>query len=549
MRQAAIYARVSSEQQAESNTVDSQVEALRDRVRDDGLELQSEMEFIDDGYSGATLIRPALERLRDAVAAGMVDRLYVHSPDRLARKYAYQVLLADEFCRSGVQVVFLNRELGRTPEDELLLQVQGVIAEYERAKIIERSRRGRRHAARRGSVSVMVNAPYGYRYVKKGEGGGEARFEIIADQARVVRQIFQWVGAERAGLWEVCRRLQNAGEQTRTGNTRWDRSTVWGILKNPAYKGAAAFGKTRSEAWRGRLRPQKGRPAQPRRPRFRAAVSEQDWISIPVPPIVEAELFDSVQEQLRENQRRAQIRRKGSRFLLQGLICCAQCGYALCGTTRATPDGERHGYYRCTGTDRYRFGGDRVCDSRAVRLDMLDSAVWQQVRGVLDDPERLAEEYRRRIDSPNHRGEELTGMQAQVARLQQGVGRLIDGYAGGLISKEEFEPRIAKMRERIRRLEAQAEELADEERVQTDLRLIVGQMEEFGARVRAGLAEADWEVKRDVIRALVKQVEVGRDQVNVVFRVNPRPFDSSPERGMVHFCLGREASTHWRGWY
>jgi site-specific DNA recombinase len=171
---------------------------------------------------------------------------------------------------------------------------------------------------------------------------------------------------------------------------------------------------------------------------------------------------------------------------------------------------------------------------------MLDSAVWQQVRGVLDDPERLAEEYRRRIDSPNHRGEELTGMQAQVARLQQGVGRLIDGYAGGLISKEEFEPRIAKMRERIRRLEAQAEELADEERVQTDLRLIVGQMEEFGARVRAGLAEADWEVKRDVIRALVKQVEVGRDQVNVVFRVNPRPFDSSPERGMVHFCLGRE---------
>jgi len=542
--QAAIYARVSSEQQVESNTIDSQVQALRERVQGDELELHGEMEYIDAGYSGGTLIRPALERLRDAVASGMVDRLYVHSPDRLARKYAYQVLLTDEFGRSGVEVVFLNRELGGTPEDELLLQVQGVIAEYERAKITERSRRGRRHGAQRGSVSVLVNAPYGYRYVKKSEGGGEARFEILPDQARVVRQIFEWVGSERAGLWEVCRRLQVAGEQTRSGNKRWDRSTVWGILRNPAYKGAAAFGKTRSEAWQGRLRPQKGRPAQPRRPRARAAVAQQDWISIPVPPIVEVELFESVQEQLRENQRRAQLRRKGTRFLLQGLICCAQCGYALCGNTRQTPDGGEHGYYRCTGTDRYRFGGDRLCESTSVRIDLLDSAVWEQVRIVLDHPERLAQEYRRRIEAPHQRGDDLTATQAQLARLQQGVGRLIDSYAGGLISKEEFEPRIGRMRERLTRLEAAAAELADQERVQTDLRLIEGQLKEFNSRVRTGLEEAGWEVKRDIIRALVKQVEVARDQVNVVFRVDPRPFDSRPERGMVHFCLGRERSTN-----
>ena len=541
--QTAIYARVSSEQQVESNTIDSQVHALRERVRGDELELRGEMEYIDAGYSGGTLIRPALERLRDAVASGMVDRLYVHSPDRLARKYAYQVLLADEFGRSGVEVVYLNRELGGTPEDELLLQVQGVIAEYERAKITERSRRGRRHGARRGSVSVLVNAPYGYRYVKKNEGGGEARFEILPDQARVVRQIFEWVGGERAGLWEVCRRLQVAGEQTRSGNKRWDRSTVWGILRNPAYKGAAAFGKTRSEPWRGRLRPQRGRPAQPRRARTRVAVGQQDWISIPVPPIVDPELFESVQEQLRENQRRAQLRRKGSRFLLQGLICCAQCGYALCGTTRLTADGE-HGYYRCTGTDRYRFGGERVCQSTSVRIDLLDSAVWEQVRIVLDHPERLAQEYRRRMEGPHQSGGELSATQAQLVRLQQGLGRLIDSYASGLISKEEFEPRIGRMRERLTRLEAEAADLADQEQVQSDLRLIEGQLTEFNNRVRTGLEEAGWEVKRDIIRALVKQVEVARDQVNVVFRVDPRPFDSRPERGMVHFCLGLERSTN-----
>lgn len=153
--QVAIYARVSSEQQANAHTVASQLAALRQRVAADGLKLLGEHEFVDEGYSGATLVRPELERLRDLAAEGRLDRLYVHSPDRLARKYAYQVLLVDELQRAGVEVVFLNRELGRSPEDDLLLQVQGMVAEYERAKILERSRRGKRHAAQSGSVSVL----------------------------------------------------------------------------------------------------------------------------------------------------------------------------------------------------------------------------------------------------------------------------------------------------------------------------------------------------------------------------------------------------------
>ena len=151
----AIYARVSSEQQAEAATIDSQVDALQGRIAADGLTLETEMRFLDEGYSGATLIRPALERLRDVAATGAIDRLYVHSPDRLARKYAYQVLLLDELQRCGVEVTFLNHPLGQTPEEDLLLQVQGMVAEYERAKILERSRRGKLHAARQGSVSAL----------------------------------------------------------------------------------------------------------------------------------------------------------------------------------------------------------------------------------------------------------------------------------------------------------------------------------------------------------------------------------------------------------
>src|SRR3954447_12061246 len=152
----AFYARVSSEQQTTAQTVLSQVAALRERILEDKLVLLPEYEFIDEGYSGATLLRPALERLRDLIATGMLDCVYVHSPDRLARKYAYQVLLIDEWQRAGVEVIFLNRALGQSPEDDLLLQVQGMVAEYERAKILERSRRGKQACSANGLAQRVV---------------------------------------------------------------------------------------------------------------------------------------------------------------------------------------------------------------------------------------------------------------------------------------------------------------------------------------------------------------------------------------------------------
>src|SRR3954462_4709905 len=276
-RYTAIYARVSSEQQ----TIASQIAALEARVEQDDLALAPDNRFVDEGYSGAPLVRPALERLRDAVAAGGLDRLYVHSPDRLARRYAYQVLLIDEFRRAGVEVVFLNRAIGLSPEDDLLLQVQGMVAEYERAKILERSRRGKRHAAHQGEVSVLSGAPYGYRYIGKHRGGGVARYEVQEDEAAIVRQIFHWIGRERVSIGEVCRRLLARGCPTRSGKLAWDRSTVWGILKNPAYAGTAAFGKTRVGPLPTRLRPVRGGAEQPRRAYGVYDVAPQAWIGVP----------------------------------------------------------------------------------------------------------------------------------------------------------------------------------------------------------------------------------------------------------------------------
>ena len=548
---AVIYARVSSERQADAHTIASQVAALRERVAADGLVLPEALAFLDDGYSGATLVRPALERLRDLVAAGAVDRLYVHSPDRLARKYAYQVLLVDEFRRAGVEVIFLNRELGRSPEDDLLLQVQGMMAEYERAKIVERHRRGKLHAARAGVVNVLGGAPYGYRYVDKHAGGGQARYEILPEEARVVRRVFAWIGHDRLTIGEVCRRLTQAGIGTHTGKTAWDRSAVWGMLKNPAYMGAAAFGKTRQEPLRPRLRAQRGRPLQPRRAVSTVDVPPDAWLTIPVPAIVEPELFAIVQEQLRENQRHARQFCRGVSYLLQGLVQCQHCGYAFYGK-RLSPSARKgkpraYAYYRCLGTDAYRFGGERICPNTQVRTDLLDLAVWQEVCALLAHPERVAEEYRRRMSPASQaRGQERTTLDTQLGKLRQGVARLIDSYAEGLLDKPEFEPRLTRLRQRIAQLDAQRQQLAEEEVLRTELQLIIGRLEEFAGRVSQGLETLDWPGKREIIRAVVKRVEIAQDQVHVVFRVQPPSAEPDLEKKSWQLCRRSDNSALWR---
>jgi site-specific DNA recombinase len=524
-RVAAIYARVSSEAQAHSHTIASQTAALQQRVEADGWHLTPEAQFIDDGYGGTTLVRPALERLRDLVASGGAERVYVYEPDRLARKYAYQVLLIDEFARAGVEVIFLNRELGQSPEDDLLLQVQGVIAEYERAKLLERTRRGKRHKAQTGDISVLSCAPYGYRYLSKQAGGGEARYEIEPEEAGVVRQVFEWVGRDRVSINEVVRRLSRGAARTRGGHQQWSRTTVYCMLKNPSYMGEAAYGKTRSGPWEPlQVRAKRGRQWPPRQVVTRRRQAPSEWTRVPVPAVISRELFETVQEQLGENQRRERTKARGAKYLLQGLICCARCGYVWHGISSSvkSPAGTNYEYYGCAGNDRYRFGGERICHTRAVRLESLDAAVWEQVCGLLENPERLAQEYGRRLkEPPNGAGQaQREEAEKQLGKVRQAIARLIDSYAAGYLEKDEFEPRMTGMRQRVAKLEETLQGLAKEAETRRQLRLIIGRLDEFGTRIKEGLEDLDWAGKRALIRTLVKRVEMDEETVKVVFRVD-----------------------------
>jgi site-specific DNA recombinase len=534
----AFYARVSSGHQVSDATIASQVAALDARLAQDGVRAGPEHRFVDDGQSGDTLLRPALERLRDAVATGQVDRLYVHSPDRLARRYAYQVVLMEEFQRAGTEVVFLNRPIGASAEDDLLLQVQGMLAEYERAKILERSRRGKRHAAQQGSVSALSCAPYGYRYVSKRDGGGIARYEIVEEEAQVVRLVFKWIGHDRLSSGEVSRRLHEAGYVTRHGATTWSRSTLCMMLRNPAYVGSAAFGRRRVAplAAAQRLRAPRGGSEHRRQPYRMEQRPPEDWVAIPVPAIVDADLFEAVQDQLAENQRRSRQRIRGERYLLQGLLVCQECGYGyyakpinrkLLGAGRPA-----YAYYRCLGNDSYRFGGQRPCRNRQVRMDWLDEVVWREVACFLEQPDRIEAEYHRRLQSVQDADTDqqtVTTIDSRLAALRRGMGRLIDSYTDGVIEKNDFEPRMSGFKQRISSLEEQRKAALDMADLRATLSVIVGQLEAFSQAIRDRLDEIDWTTRRNLIRLLVKRIEIAEHDINIVFRVPPDPQGLGPQ--------------------
>src|ERR1700723_2864998 len=395
MKTAAIYARVSSDKQKEENTIASQTAALVEFAAANDFSVPQEWIIEDQGFSGASLIRPGLEKLRDLAAEGQIQAVLVHAPDRLSRKYAYQVLLIEELGRHGVETIFVKAPQGATAEDQLLVQFQGMIAEYERAQILERSRRGKRHRAHSGEVSVMSGAPYGYRYIRKTEEA-LAAYVVLEDEARVVQRIYEMYTVEGLSIGEMTRRINAEGIPTRKVAARWERSTVWAILRNSAYRGIACFGKTRVSARTRVIRPLRRRgvttpsmTAGHERPR-------EEWIEIPVPALVSQDRFARAQELLQENKIRSR-RRTIEPSVVQGLVSCQKCGYAFSRVSTRTSARKIH-YYKCIGSDGWRKLGGPVCDNgRFVRQDLLAQIVWPEVIRLLEDPTLIQQELDRRL--------------------------------------------------------------------------------------------------------------------------------------------------------
>jgi site-specific DNA recombinase len=342
---AALYARVSTERQADRGTIGSQLVLLREHIAAAGDELVGE--YVDDGQSGARLDRPGLDALRDAAEAGLVERVWCLSPDRLARAYAYQVLVLDELVRFGVSVAFTDSPglAADDPQATLLTQVQGVIAEYEKAKIAERYRRGKLFRARAGEI-VTWKASYGYRRIARSAATGAAHHEVYEPEAAVVRRIF----ADRAAgitVREICRRLNADGVPSPTGKPTWGHSTLCRLLRNEAYIGRVYYNRTESVPDR---RPTRRTRQVPR--------GRDEWIPIDCPRIISDELFQAAGRVATDNTKWSPRRAEPGQWLLKGLVKCGVCGVGTnCHKMRGR-NGTWHRYYHCRNHDPIRAGGE-----------------------------------------------------------------------------------------------------------------------------------------------------------------------------------------------
>jgi transposase/DNA invertase Pin-like site-specific DNA recombinase len=515
---AAIYARVSTERQAERGTTGSQVQALRAHLAAAGDELAAE--YRDDGHSGARLDRPGLDALRDAAEAGLFEVAYCLSPDRLARSYAYQMLILDELARLGVAVRFTDAPgLDQDdPQARLLTQVQGVIAEYERAKIGERYRRGKLFRSRAGEV-ISRKAPYGYRRIPRGPGG-PAHLEIFEPEAAVVRRIF---AARAAGttIRQICRQLNADAVPTPAGRRAvWGPSTINRLLRNEAYIGRVYYNRTEIVADR--------RPGRRSRqvPRPRA-----DWIAIPCPAIIAEDIFEAAAKVSYDNAKWSPRRAEPGAWLLRGLVKCGPCGVGTSCHKMRGRNGTWHRYYYCHNHDPVRAGGqDRRCPERNIRADTLDEFVFGQVRAALLDPAvLLAGEQAIAVHAPVPDDQLLA---AELARLDRRLeaarsehNRLIDLYQAGLIDMPALRRRAAAITARQRgteqkraSLEAERADLARGNRLRQGV-------QHFAGRVRAVIDELDPAQRQALLRLLIEDVQVTGWHVKIRLRI---PLDEPP---------------------
>ena len=512
---AAIYARVSSDRQKENHTIASQTAALIEYAAANGYTVPAEWVFQDEGYSGASLVRPGLEALRDLAAEGQIRAALVYSPDRLSRKYAYQVLLAEELSRCGVELVFLKAPAGTSPEDQLLLQFQGMIAEYERAQIVERSRRGKRHKAQEGLVNVLSGAPYGYRYVRKTDNSA-AYYEVIESEAAVVGMVFEAYTQQGLSINAIARMLNERRVPTRTATTRWERSTVWGLLRNPAYQGRACYGKTELRPRQRITRPLRQRQAMPSRNSANHERPREDWIEVPVPALVSEQTFALAQEQLEKNKHHSP-RRTIEPTLLQGMLVCQQCGYGLYRISTRTSKRQLH-YYRCLGSDGYRRLKGPVCTNRPIRQDALDEFVWKEIIRLLDDPTLVQGEIDRRQQAarnadPLRKREET--LRREQTRLEKCSDRLINAYQEGLVTLAQLRHRMPELRKQAQAVESELQSLEMAALDQAKYLQLAETLAAFRSRLRARAETLDVRERQQILRLLVKEILVDAETITI----------------------------------
>jgi site-specific DNA recombinase len=509
----ALYVRVSTERQQQAQTIEQQVKRLQEYAAgQDGWEVRAEHVFRDDGHSGAKLNRPGLDALRDQAARAAFDCVLVTAPDRLARNYVHQMVLLEELERVGCRVIFIDRPLSDDPHEQLVVQIRGAVAEYERTLIADRMRRGRQAKLQSGRLLPWTRPPYGYRlHPERPRDPGLVRIDL--GEATVVRELFTAYAAGEGTLRALAKWLTDRQVPSPSGRKHWSATSIRGILRNPCYTGQAASGRWQTIASQGRasaLRPVGAGTSTRQRP-------PDEWISIAVPALVETEQYRAVQQRLAHNQQGA-MRNSKHPYLLRGLVSCGICRLDCQGRTRH-PQDEPYRYYICRAKQHaVASGRDERCPARFIPAQQLDELVWADLRAVLQSPDLVAQAVERAQggawvpDELRRRQATLRGVRESLERQRR---RLLEAYLAEAVELAEFQRKDGELRQRQEDLIAQEREIAAQGQQQLEVSSLVKSMTAVCERLRHVLSQASFEQRRQLVELLIDRVIVTNGDVEI----------------------------------
>ena len=531
---AAIYARVSTPQQAQAQTIEEQLHRLRQFVQHHGWTLEATHIFRDDGFSGATLNRPGLDDLRDHAVMADFDVVVITAPDRLARRYVHQVLLLEELQQRGCRVEFVERPMSSDPNDQLLLQIRGAVAEYERTLITERMRRGKVAKLRAGHLLPWTRRPFGYQLDPE-RPRDPAGVRVDPYEAAVVQQIYAWYLEDQGSIYGVIKHLQAAGIASPRGRACWTNASVRGVLTNPMYTGTAYGNRYRTLPARQRrsaLEPVGPGQSYTFKPRT-------DWVAIAVPAIVTQEIYDLVEAKLAHNQQTARRHNTRYHYLLRGLINCGYCH--LTTTARTTAQGNQ--YYACRGrSESLRVAEGRACRARYIPAQQLDAVVWQDLCTVLTEPALVAEALQRAHSGhwlPQEVQARRTTVRQGIVGLERQQQRLLDAYLMEVIELGEFERKRTELAERQEHLQTQWRQLEVMTEQHHDLVQLAASLDGVCRHLQVGLDQATFEQQRQLVELLIDCVVVTDAEVEIRYTM---PLSrAGPYRRFCHLRLDYRA--------
>lgn len=502
MKQAAIYMRVSTQNQEEEQTIDNQRIELVKRVADDGHLLTSDRKYRDDGWSGTILERPGLDQMRADALDGKFEVLYYYDRGRISRKFVHQEIILEQLRDAGIECISLHDINGDSHEERLMGGVMGIFAEYERVKIAERMRIGKYRKVRENKKLLGYNPKYGYNYqhrIKSGPNARDAKFTVNKDQAKVVEMIFEWA-AQGLTKYSIRTELYNNGIMPPKGKNKiWSTSVIDRLLVDPTYIGEHYYNKSESVETKNPRRVVKYKRvlkgSRKKRP-------QDEWMLIKVPPIIGRELFDEVQNRLTKNKR-ARSNNKKHNYLVAGLIDCA-CGYA-----RTGDPANGNLYYRCNDRMNHPLG-TRVCFEQGINATVLDDLVWRNIKKLITQPELVFEQAKKWQQGAPRHTKRLERLQEQLRTVVDKESRLAQAYANGIMSEDVYRANYDEVSDTRNKLMKEIRVIENDIASSPSLPL-----EKLVDGVLKLVEDLDFAERRHIIQQVVDKVVATKEEVTV----------------------------------